>query len=43
MLTISLSAENLDSGSPEEAATFGLLAIVANGQLLTAGEDTERM
>ena len=40
-LTFSLSVEELDSGPPEERATFGLLAIAANDRLLTAGEDTQ--
>ena len=39
-LTISLSSETLDTGSAEERATFGLLAIVANGHLLTEGVET---
>ncbi len=38
-LTVSLSSESLDFGSPEERATFGLFAMTANGRLLTAGED----
>ena len=40
-LTISLSKEGIDSGSPEEKATFGLFEITANDQLLTVGEDLE--
>lgn len=39
-LTISLSKEGIDSNSPEEQATFGLFAITANYQLLTAGENS---
>ncbi len=38
-LNISLSTETLDSGSPEEAATFGMFAITADDRLLTAVED----
>ncbi len=38
-LTVSLSSENLASGSAEERVTFGLLAMTANDRLLTAGED----
>ena len=38
-VTVSLSSEFLDFGSPEERATFGLFAMTANGHLLTAGED----
>ena len=34
-LTISLSSEELDSGSAEERATFGLFAVAANNHLLT--------
>ena len=40
-LTISLSSETLDSGSPEERATFGLFAITANDRLLTEGIETD--
>ena len=39
-LTLSLSSEILASGAAEERATFGMLAITANGRLLTAGQDT---
>ena len=39
-LTISLAPESLDFGTAEEQTTFGRLAIIANGQLLTEGEDT---
>lgn len=39
-LNIALSTETLDSGPPEEAATFGVFAITANDRLLTAGTDT---
>ncbi len=39
-LTISLTPEVLDSGSPEERATFGLLAMTANDRLLTQGVET---
>ena len=38
-LTVSLSSENLASGSVEERVAFGLLAMTANDRLLTAGED----
>ena len=38
-LTVSLSPEVLNSGSPEERATFGLFAVTANDHLLTSGED----
>ncbi len=41
-LTISLTAESLDTGTLEEQATFGLFAVTANDRLLTAGEDTAR-
>ena len=40
-LTISLSPETLDSGSPEERATFGLFAMTANDRLLTEGIATD--
>lgn len=40
-LTISLAPADIDAGSAEEQATFGLLAITANGRLLTEGTDTE--
>ncbi len=40
-LIISLSSEALASGAAEERATFGLLQVTANRQLLTHGEDTE--
>ena len=40
-LTFSLSAGEIDSGPPEERATFGLLAIAANDRPLTAGKDTQ--
>ena len=40
-LTISLTPEVLDTGSPEERATFGLLALTANDRLLTQGIDTD--
>ena len=40
-LTISLTPEVLGSGSPEERATFGLLALTANDRLLTQGIDTD--
>ena len=39
-LNIALSTETLDSGPPEEAATFGVFAITANDRLLTEGTDT---
>lgn len=39
-LNITLSTETLDSGPPEEAATFGVFAIAANDRLLTEGVDT---
>lgn len=41
-LTVSLSCEELDTGTTEERATFGLFAMTANERLLTAGEDTCR-
>ena len=41
-LSVSLSLEGLDSGSPEERATFGLFAMTARDHLLTAGKDVER-
>jgi len=40
-LTVSLSTEELASGSPEERATFGLFSMTANERLLTAGQDSE--
>ncbi|MYA59971.1 MAG: hypothetical protein F4X40_05355 [Chloroflexi bacterium] len=40
-VTISLTPEGLDSGSPEERATFGLLALTANDRLLTQGVETD--
>ena len=40
-LVISLSSENLDSGPPEECATFGLFSVAANDHLLTEGVETE--
>ena len=40
-LTFSLSAERLDTGSPEELATFGMLSIDADGRILTVGGDTD--
>ena len=40
-LTISLTPEVLDTGSPEERATFGLLALTANDRLLTQGIDVD--
>ena len=36
---MSLSSENLDSGSAEERATFGLFSMTANERLLTEGVD----
>lgn len=39
-LTISLTPEVLDSGSPEEQTTFGLLSVTANDRLLTQGVET---
>lgn len=39
-VTISLAPEALDSGPPEERATFGLLAVTANDRLLTQGVET---
>ncbi len=39
-LTISLTTEVLDLGSPEERATLGLLALTANDRLLTQGIET---
>lgn len=41
-LTISLSSEELASGSVEERATFGLFAVTANGHLLTEGKDVSQ-
>ena len=40
-LTISLSPEVLDLGSPEERATFGLFAMTVNDRLLTQGIETD--
>ena len=40
-LTISLSTEELASGSSEEKATFGLFSVTANERLLTAGQDSD--
>ncbi len=40
-LTVSLSVEELASGSPEEKATYGLFSVTANDRLLTAGQDTD--
>ena len=40
-LTISLAQEDLDTGSAEERATFGLLAITANDHLLTEGVEAD--
>ena len=40
-LTLSLSVEDLASGSRVEQATFGLLSVRANKRLLTAGQDIE--
>ena len=40
-LTVSLSTEELASGSPEERATFGLFSVTANERLLTAGQDSD--
>ena len=41
-LNISLSCEELASGSAEERTTFGLLAMTANDRLLTGGEDASQ-
>ena len=41
MTKFSLSPETLDSGTPEELATFGLLSVTANNSLLTVGQDTD--
>ena len=41
MMTISLSPEHLTSGTPEERATFGLLSLMVNDRLLTAGRVME--
>lgn len=40
-LTISISAKDLESGSPEELATFGMLTVTANGSILTIGVDAD--
>ncbi len=40
-LTVSLSFEELASGSTEEKATFGLFSVTANERLLTAGLDID--
>ena len=40
-LNISLSFEALDSGSPEEQATFGLFAMTVNDRLFTQGIETD--
>ena len=40
-LTLSLSVEELASGSPVERATFGLFSVCANERLLSAGQDIE--
>ena len=40
-LNISLSSEALDSGSPEEQATFGLFAMTVNDRLFTQGIETD--
>ena len=41
MLEFSLDPEILDSGMPEELATFGLLRVTANNSPLTVGQDTD--
>ncbi|MDE0359764.1 MAG: hypothetical protein OXI74_01200 [Rhodospirillaceae bacterium] len=41
MMKFSLCPETLDSGTPEELATFGLFSVTANNSLLTVGQDTE--
>ena len=41
MTKFSLCPETLDSGTPEELATFGLLSVTANNSLLTVGQDTD--
>ena len=41
MMKFSLYPETLDSGMPEELATFGLFSVTANNSLLTVGQDTE--
>ncbi len=40
-LIVSLSSEELLSGSAQERATFGLLSLTASERLLTAGQDIE--
>ncbi len=40
-LTISLSSEELPSGSARERVTFGLFSMTANERLLTVGQDLE--
>ena len=40
VVKMSLSTENMDSGSAEERATFGLFSMAANERLLTEGVDT---
>ena len=37
MLTLSLTRQSLDSGTPEEQATFGILEVLANRRCLTEG------
>ena len=37
MLTLTLTPQPLDSGAPEERATFGVLKVLANGRCLTEG------
>ena len=37
MLTLSLTRQSLDSGAPEEQATFGILEVLANRRCLTEG------
>lgn len=41
-VTISLSSDDLASGSEEERATFGLFAMTANDRLLTEGVDVDK-
>ena len=41
-LNISLSCEELASGSAEERTTFGLFVMTANDRLLTGGEDASQ-
>ena len=41
LMMLSLEPQRLDSGSPEECATFGQLTIRINGDLLTFGIETE--